>query len=56
MPVVDRNESYSERRNIQVDLWGLDMFEIRAREEDYAAAAGCGRHCESRRRKRKTMT
>ena len=51
MPVVDRNETSSERRNIQVDLWVLDVFETRAREVDYAAAACRGRHCESRQRK-----
>ena len=51
MPVVDRNETSSERRNIQADLSALDMFEIRAREVNCAAAAYRGRHREGRRRK-----
>ena len=51
MPVVDRNAASSERRNIQADLWALDMFEIRAREVNCAAAACRGRHREGRRRK-----
>ena len=42
MPLVDRNETSSERRNIQADLWVLDMFEIRAREVNCAADAGRG--------------
>ena len=50
MPVVDRNESYCERRKIQVDLWMLEMFEIPALKEDYAAA-GRGGSCEDRPRK-----
>lgn len=56
MPVVDRNESYSERRNIQVDLWMLDMFEFRTREENSAAASGRGRRSEGRRRKHSTAS
>ena len=55
MPVVDRNESYSERRNHQADLWMLDIFEFRTREENSAAAAGRGRRSEDRRRKHSTV-
>ena len=55
MPVLDRNESYSERRNIQVDLWMLEMFELLARGENSAAAAGRGRRSEDRRRKHSTV-
>ena len=55
MPVVDRNESYCERRKIQVDLWMLEMFEIPALKEDCAAAAGRGGSCEDRPRKRVTL-
>lgn len=55
MPVVDRNESYSERRNIQADLWALYMFEFCTREENSAAAAGRGRRSEDRRRKHSTV-
>jgi len=51
MPVVDRNETSTERRNIQADLWALDMFEFRARDVNCAAAACRGRHREGRRRK-----
>ena len=42
MPVVDRNEASSERKNIQADHSALDMFEIRAREVNCAADAGRG--------------
>ena len=55
MPIVDRNESYSERRNIQADLWILDIFEFCTREENSAAAAGRGRRSEDRRRKHSTV-
>ena len=51
---MDRNESYCERRKIQVDLWMLEMFEIPALKEDYAAA-GRGGSCEDRPRKRVTL-
>ena len=54
MPIVDRNETYSEKRKNHAGLWMLEMFELLARGENSAAAAGRGRRSEDRRRKHST--